>query len=252
MNQAKATYNAVIVTVKGNLGKRGYINASYTRSNAYDNGSIYPTATLTSQYWGPSPYDAPNRFSMTETYFVPSPGRNNAFLNRLTGGWELSSSTILQSGYPFTVYTSDPFEPIFNAQGQVGGMQPGSGDYNADGHNYDFPNAPSTGYSQPHGRQAYLSGLFPASAFGIPAMGTEGNELSNRLRGPGFAVTNFGLIKSNRIKERVDLQLRFEFYNLFNRPNLTGMVSDLSSASFGQATSQYNPRWVQFGFNLVF
>jgi hypothetical protein len=251
-NQATATYNSVVVAVKGNLGKRGYINASYTRSRAYDDGGIYPTANPINQYWGPSPYDAPSRFSMTETYFVPSLGRDNAFLNRLTGGWELSSSTILQSGYPFTVYTSAPFEPILNAQGQVVGMKPGSGDYNADGVNYDFPNAPSSGYSQPHSRQAYLNGVFPASAFGIPAMGNEGNELSNRLRGPGFAVTNFGLTKNNRIKERVNLLFRFEFYNLFNRPNLTGMVSDLSSASFGRATSQYNPRWVQFGLNIVF
>jgi hypothetical protein len=252
MNQARATYNAVVVTVKGQLGKRGFINASYTRSRAYDNGQQYPTSNPISQYYGPSPFDAPNRLSMTETYFVPSLGRNNAFLNRLTGGWELSSSTILQSGNPFTVYTGAPFAPIFDAGGQVVGMQPTSGDYNADGHNYDFPNAPSTGYQQPTGRQAYLNGLFPASAFGVPVMGTEGNEQTNRFRLPGFAVTNFGLTKSNRIKERVDLKFRFEFYNLFNRPNLTGMVSDLSSGSFGRATSEYNPRWVQIGFNLTF
>jgi hypothetical protein len=252
-NQSKAAYDALIVGVKGNFGKRGYINASYTRSRSWDNASIYPTPIMTSQYYGPSPTDAPNRFSMLATYFVPSLGRNNAFLYRLTGGWELSESTVLQSGYPFTVYTSAPFEPIFNSTGTaVIGEQPGGGDYNADGDDYDFPNAPSTGYSQSHGRQAYLSGLFPASLFGIPALGTEGNELSSRFRQPGFALTNFGLTKSNRIKERLDLQFRFEFYNVFNRPNLTGMVSDLSSASFGQATSQYQPRWVQFGVSFVF
>lgn len=251
-NQATATYNAVILALRGDFGKRGYINASYTRSSAYDNGGIYPTANPVTQYWGPSPYDAPNRLSLTEAFFVPALGQNNALLRRLTGGWELSSSTILQSGYPFTVYTSAPFEPIFNAQAQVVGMQPGSGDYNADGVNYDFPNAPSGGYQQPTSRHAYLGGLFPASLFGVPTMGTEGTEKSNRFRGPGFAVTDFGLIKANSITERMDLEFRFEFYNLFNRPNLTGMVSDLSSASFGTATSQYNPRWVQFGVNLRF
>jgi len=251
-NQSTGTYNAVILAVRGKLGRRGRINASYTRSSAYDNGLAYPTALITSQYWGPSPYDAPNRFSMTESYFVPTLGHDNAVLSRLTGGWELSSSTILQSGYPFTVYTSAPFEPIFNEQGQVVGEQPGGGDYNADGDNYDFPNAPSSGYSQPHSRQAYLNGLFPVSAFPVPALGTEGNELSNRFRGPGFARTDLALIKSTQIKERVNLELRFEFYNIFNRPNLTAMVSDLSSASFATATSQYNPRWLQFGANLRF
>jgi Carboxypeptidase regulatory-like domain/TonB dependent receptor-like, beta-barrel len=251
-NQSSATYNALIVAVKGNLGKRGFISASYTRSSSWDNGSQYPMPILTNQYWGPSPYDAPNRFSMAESYFVPTLRPNNAFLNRLTGGWELSSTTALQSGYPFTVYTRAPFQPIFDAQGNVVGMQPGSGDYNADGHNYDFPNVPSTGYKQPTSRQAYLNGLFPASSFGIPAMGTEGNELSNRFSGPGFADIDFAVMKDNHIGERVGLQLRFEFYNLFNRPNLSGMVSDLSSSSFGRTTSQLNPRWLQLSASITF
>ena len=86
-NQAKANYNAVVIAYKGHFGKRGYLDASYTRSMANDNGGIYPTSNLLSQYYGPSPDDAPNRFSMTGTYFVPSAAPNNVFLNRVTGGW---------------------------------------------------------------------------------------------------------------------------------------------------------------------
>jgi Carboxypeptidase regulatory-like domain len=255
-NQSRSTYNAVTVALKGNWSNRGFLTAAYTRSSAWDNAETYPNFLLTNQYWGPSPHDAPNRFSLTGSYFVPSLGGNNAFVNRLTGGWELASNTIFQSGYPFTVYTSAHFAPIFNSAGQVVGERAGGGDYNADGVNFDFPNIPSTGYSQPHSRQAYLNGLFPVSAFTMPAMGTEGNELSNRFCGPNFADEDLALIKNNRITERLGLQFRFEFYNLSNRPNLftsstSGVVEDLSNGNFGRATTQHNPRYLQFALDLT-
>lgn len=47
---------------------------------------------------------------------------------------------VLQPDLPFTVYTSAPFLPVFNSSGQVIGNT--GGDYNADGFNYEVPNAP--------------------------------------------------------------------------------------------------------------
>jgi hypothetical protein len=131
-------------------------------------------------------------------------------------------------------------------------MQPGSGDYNADGFDYDYPNAPSTGYKTATSRSAYLNGLFTAADFPVPTMGTEGNEVANGFRGPGFAETDFALLKNDKIGERVALQLRFEFYNVFNRPNLNGVDSNLPDGTFGRSTSQYNPRWIEFGIKLSF
>jgi hypothetical protein len=251
--QSSARYNAAIFAVKGKLLKESLtIDASYTRSSGYDNAATYPTAILTSQYWGPSPDNAPNRVSMTVNYIFPSLGKSNGLLNRVMGGWELSSPTILQSGYPFTVYTSAPFEPVFNSQGKVVGTQPGSGDYNADGNNNDFPDVPSTLYNTARNRKAFLSGIFPASAFGLPAMGAEGNELSNRFVGPSYAQTDISLSKSTSITERSKFIFRGEFFNVFNHPNLNSMVSDLSSSSFGKVTSQSAPRWIQFTGRITF
>ncbi len=61
-----------------------------------------------------------------------SPNAGKGLVGRAAGGCSLSGTTILQSGYPFTVDTTAPFEPVFNASGQVTGMAQGSGDYNAD------------------------------------------------------------------------------------------------------------------------
>ena len=50
-NQAKANYNAVVIAYKGHFGKRGYLDASYTRSMANDNGGIYPTSNPQPILW---------------------------------------------------------------------------------------------------------------------------------------------------------------------------------------------------------
>lgn len=258
-NQSTSRYNALILSLQGKVANKGFISVNYTRSSAWDDANQYPTPLIIpSQDWGPSPENAPNHFSLLGTYFIPALN-NKGLANRLTGGWDISSNTILQSGYPFSVYTSAPFEPIFNSSHTaVIGEQPGGGDYNGDGDTYSYPDV--TSYSQPHSRKSYLNGLFPLSQFSAPALGTEGNELSNRFTGPGFAQTDIVMRKDNIIKEQLHLQLRFEFYNIFNHPNLwdgavsdtNGVVGDLSNASFGKANAQHDPRWVQFGGRLTF
>ena len=86
--------------------------------------------------------------------------------------------------------------------------------------------------------------------------------MSDRFNGPGFAQTDIVMRKNNDLLSdgRLALQLRFEFYNIFNRPNLwdgatsatNDVVGDLSSASFSKATAQHSPRYIQFGGRLTF
>ena len=59
-------------------------------------------------------------------------------------------------------------------------------------------------------------------------------------------------MKNNRLTERVNLALRFDFFNLFNRPNLNGVDSSLADATFGQSIAIFNPRWLELGLKLSF
>ncbi len=249
-NGAEGSYNALIIDAHGRFGTRGYFNASYTRSKSTDDSQIYPTFTNLSQYKSPSIWDAPNRFSLSLSYEVPGTKSAGAFVDRLTNGWVISDITLLQSGTPYVVFTDAPFQPIFGADGSVIGITPQSGDYNADGYNYDYPNA--TSYAQATNRHAYLTGVFSAGQFPQPALGQEGNERPYRFRGPGYADSDISLLKNTRVAEQVNLQFRFDFFNLFNRPNLAGFDTDLASSTFGTATSQFNPRWLQLGLKLSF
>ena len=249
-NDRYSNYNGVIIAGRARFGSRGFITASYTRSSSKDDTQVYPTWTNPAQYYGPSVWDAPNRMSLGWNFTLPGLHQGHGFLGRVTGGWSISGISILQSGYPFTVNTTATFAPLKNAAGQFVGYGTGSGDFNANGDNNDYPNVQS--YNMLRTRQAFLSGVFTPGQFTNPAFGQEGNEKWGQFRNPKFAETDAALLKDTRITERVQLQLRFEFFNIFNYANLNSITSDLSSATFGRSTSQALPRWIQLGANLRF
>ena len=96
---------------------------------------------------------------------------------------------------------------------------------------------------------------FQASAFPLPALGQDGNLGRNMYFGPGYANTNFNVVKHFPLPflgEQGKLDFRAEFFNLFNRVNLSSIQGDLSSSQFGRATTALGARNVQFGLRLAF
>lgn len=249
-NDRQSRFDAMIVGLRTRFARNGFVNVFYTRSSSKDDTQVYPVATNPYQYYGPSIWDSPNRLSITASYLIPGLNQGHGFAGRVTGGWTASGTTILQSGHPFTVNTTAAFQPVRDANGNIIGISAASGDYNADGVNNDYPNV--TTYAMGNSRQAYLNGVFPKSNFTVPTLGTEGNELWGQFRNPGFAETDASLSKDTNITERLRLQLRFEFYNVFNRVNLNGVNANLSSSTFSRATSQLNPRNIQIGAKIMF
>jgi len=249
-NDRQSRFDAVTLSVRTRFAKTGFINASYTRSSSKDDTQVYPSPLNPYQYYGPSVWDAPNRLSLNASYTLAGLNQGRGFAGQITGGWTLSWLTVLQSGYPFTVSTSAAFSPIKDANGNFIGYAPTSGDYNADGDNYDYPNV--TSYSMLTGRNADLTGVFTKANFPQPAFGSEGNEKWGQFRNPGYADNDIAASKDARITERLKLQLRFEFYNAFNRVNLGGISANLTSSVFGRSTSQLNPRNVVISAKIMF
>jgi hypothetical protein len=258
-NNRYGNFAAVIFDLRGRFS-HGFFDASYTRSSSKDDAGTYPTASNPGNYYGPSPWDAPNRFSLTMNYQIPGLNGGKDLVGHLTGGWGISGTSIFQSGYPFTVINTSNFVPTCvsavltcpSAGNQINGLAPNSGDYNADGDNYDYPNV--TGYQQGNSKSAFLNGVFsnPTSQFTQPKIGTEGNEKQNLFRGPNFSETDAAIYKDNRFKERFNFQIRFEFYNIFNRTNLETMDTNPLDANFGKATGQLLGRWWDIAGRFTF
>jgi len=268
-------YQAVIAAVKGRFARRGFLTASYTHGKAMDNWENYPIAYPFYHFYAPSPWDVPNRFSLGASYLLPGEHLANSIARHVLGGWTLAGTTILQSGYPFTVTTGAPLAisttaadgaPLtsqnYAAEMAAGNLRfaPGSGDFNADGNNNDYPNV--TGYSQKNSRKDYQvgngifptcpGGILPCGQFTLPVPGQEGNQTPYQFRNPGYADTDLTVKKVIAIWESVNLELRFDTFNLFNRVNLTGVDTNLQDGTFGQTSSTNPPRNMLLGARINF
>jgi hypothetical protein len=209
---------------------------------------------------GLADFDVSKRFTLDNVWELPSPFKNRIG-KTILGGWRVSNIVVLQSGLPFTVYTSAPFQlgtdPNTNQIINIGG------DYNADGYNYDVPNAPARGVIKTSNRSDFMATLVngvqgPApfglpGNFPVPVPGQEGNLGRNTYIGPGYANVSSEFAKAVTIKERYTVEFRADIFNLFNRVNLAQPVADLSNTTqFGQATVQTVPRSEQFGLRVSF
>jgi hypothetical protein len=264
-NNRHSNYESIFFEFKGRFSRRGFFDASYTRSRSQDDASVYPAEANPNQYYGLSPWDVPNRFSLTLNYELPGLNGGQGFVGHATGGWGISGTSVFQSGYPQMIWTTASFQPICqnasaacpSAGNQMVGYAPSSGDFNADGDTagaagvgVDYPDVSS--YRQGTSKSAFLTGSFSAGQFTPPAFGSQGNEKPNQFRSPNFAETDLNFYKNTHITERVNLQFRFEFFNIFNRVNLTQFDNNLADGTFGKATGQQLPRNWQFGARLSF
>jgi len=75
--------------------------------------------------------------------------------------------------------------------------------------------------------------------------GTFGTAGMNSLIGPGYVDTDVTLAKLFNVHEQQNLQLRFEFFNVFNHTNFMAPVNALNSAQFGQVQASNPARIIQ-------
>src|SRR5206468_2728153 len=97
------------------------------------------------------------------------------------------------------------------------------------------------------------------AAFSIPLSGTFGSAGRNILRGPKYYNLDLAVLKETRPTEKMTMQLRAEFFNILNHPNLAppNAVFDASSptggTNFGVISSTIAPeRQIQFGLRVGF
>ncbi len=273
-NSANSSYNGLTLSMRKIFSHGLTFQTSYTFGKAIDyinargagSGSVYGSvidAYDVARQRGLSDNDVRQKLSFNFVVTLPSLAQTYKPIQYALGGWELSSLAILQSGLPFTVFTSAPFQPVWNNASCADILTAGcqivgntGGDYNADGTNYDVPNAPGFGANKSYNRSDYIRGLFTSSDFPAPPLGQEGDLGRNVFHGPGLAQVDLSLLKNFRIpwfvKEGARLQFRAEVYNLFNRVNLNSVDSDLTSGTFGLATSTFTPRVIQFAGRIEF
>ncbi len=232
------------------------------------------------QDYGPSEFDVTHRFTLTGLWNIPGPKAGGA-LNKVLGGWALNTIVSLQSGRPFDVYCGQYWFNgcDFNMDGLPYDRPNRPAGINTAGFsNSQFVNglfgSPVLSFSPsgssrgsaaiqvfcPDHSQTY-SGLNSILDYGpvnsgpgaqcVP-VGEDGNLSRNAFRGPSFKDVDLSLVKTTAVSERVKVEFRAEAFNLFNRVNLYNPIGDMSSQYFGQSTTAFPARELQFGLKIMF
>lgn len=271
-------YNSLQAGLKKKLSKGLQFTANYTWSHSFDNGSGFENTSfggggfgglsatraynpyLPASNFGSSIYDARNRLVIGYVYELPHPRTDNRLLNRATKGWTISGITTFQSGFPMDVIDSSAWS-LHNYPG------------NSDFAGMDVPNlvAPvqyldprktnaSTGTAEWFSATPFV-GYCPTNnnAPGCVPAGTFGNAPRNVLHGPGINNWDFQLFKDTNFTESTRLELRIEFYNVFNHENFWagGIVNNVQAPNFGQAIADnpstgQGPRLIQLAAKFYF
>ena len=210
-----STYHALQATVRSRSwhGISGF--AGYTFSKSLDDASdgidfnfatvAFPqdSNNLHAEH-GPSNFDTRHRFTAAFSYEVP-----RIASSRWGEGWQLNTIVTAQSGRPVPIVSAndtsglefDQFPSPSNFH-QRPNVVPGVNPINS-----NWRSAPDV--------IGYLNG----AAFVDPPLGTFGNLGRNEIYGPSFRNVDFSVGKMTRITESTYLQLRVEFFNIFNHPN---------------------------------
>jgi hypothetical protein len=259
--QAPTLGDSIYHSLQTRLEKRfrsgGILLASYTWSKF-----ISTTDTLTSWLEGTgvggiqnnnnlrgerslTSFDVPHRAVVSYVLDLPI-GKGKRLLanasgleNKLVSGWGINGITTFQSGFPlpFTSAQASVFSSTFGGGGSRPNVIAGC-DKSVSG-----------------SAQSRLTHWFNTACFSQPPQFGFGNESRTdpNLRSSGINTWDVSLFKSTPITERVALQFRAEFFNLFNRVQFGSPGTALGTAQFGLVTSQLNqPRLIQFALRLQF
>jgi hypothetical protein len=287
-NNAHSSYNAMQSSLSGTVPRGGPgISASYTWSKALDNTSLVlggtgSTGAVTSGFSqnpydthpekGPSNFDASHSFnlSVAQDLHLESASWLSGVSRKVTYGWEVLSISSISSGAPFTVFS--------------GIQQTGYGSNGVDRPDQIAKPSLSTarknradyfGHGGNNGPDYFSIPIYVDGGSG-PNQGRFGALGRNTFRGPAFYDYDFALIKDTPFgrrksgAERMDLQFRSEFFNLFNIVNMglpanilgvnvvtlpdgskTGQIS--TNNGFGMISKTAgNSRQIQFSLKLIY
>jgi len=233
-------YNAMQLAVSRRAARGFGYSLAYTFSRTTDDGSsrleILPNAFDDSGYYGTSALDRPHILITQMSYRTPELRSAPAILRGVFGDWSLGGVVQAQSGAPFSVTTTV----------DVAGVGAGSG-----AQFYNIVGDPNTGRTDFDPKTGAV--WFNKAAFQIPTAGTYAtNWERNTMRQPGFWDLHMSLRKSVRLVNSHRAELRWDVFNVLNRPTLDNAQTNPTLADFGLITSKTGSRTMQIGLQYIF
>jgi Carboxypeptidase regulatory-like domain/TonB dependent receptor len=253
-----STYHSLQVTVERRFAGAGSLLVTYTNAKLISDtdtltnwletgsGSIQDNTNLKKER-SLSSQDVPQRLVISYVLDLPV-GRGKRFLSnadgymdKIVGGWGIDGVTTFQKGFPLVFSNSAAnYTTLFGAGSRPNVVAGCNKSSRASG-------------------SAKLNEWFNTACFTSPADFTFGNEarVDPTLRSSGVNNFDFAVFKRTRFgpDEKLGLEFRTEFFNLFNRTQFAPPNTSVGSSNFGVVSSTYpgtNPRLIQFGLKFAF
>jgi outer membrane receptor protein involved in Fe transport len=216
INQFESTawsnYNALQLTLKMRSWHGLTSQVNYTWSHSLDNASdgedYVPNASQPDNSFDPraekanSNFDRRQSFNWNFTYEFPN------FDSKLLSGWAIDGLLRVSTGQPYNLNSFEGFN--------------GTGEF------FERPDVVGDPFSGTSTPGAVLNlGAFAAPCDWDPVNGVcFGNAHFGSLRrnafvGPSFHNFDFSISKNTKFGERLEMQFRADFFNLFNHPNFS-------------------------------
>jgi hypothetical protein len=232
-SEGTSNYNSAQVMLRTSNHHGLTAQGSYTYGHALDvvsgtRGFAPQNSRNLGGDYGNADFDVRHTFNGYVVYEVP---KFTDHAKRLTSGWQGNAFVSAFTGTPVAVKLGTSTDRSQTGEFQDRPNQIGSP---AAGLDRDLftPNTP--------GASPYVQWI-TKTAFAPAPLGTFGTMQRNSVRGPAFSTVDAALVKNTSIREGINLQLRAEMFNIFNRTNLANpSVGTLSSSTFGRSTSTRN------------
>ena len=235
-NAATSDYHAMQAQFNRRLAKRFQALLSYTWAHSIDTASD-DALDMSNPTRGSSSFDVRHSLSSALTYELPAPARN-AVLQGVLGNWSIDGLVQARSAPPVNIVASSYAVMAGAFENIRPDVVPGVPFYIDDS-------------KAPGGR------LINKAAFVTPPGGRQGMLGRNVLRGFGAYQIDLGVRRQFSVRgDQMKLQLRADFFNIFNHPNFGSPSGNLSSGMFGKPTrtlaASLGSGGINGGFNPLF
>lgn len=158
---------------------------------------------------------------------------NSAIARGIIGGWQVSTILTGQTGQPADI--NQPTARSSSRPDYIGGEPIFSTEQSRE--TLQFINAAAFA-------------RVPESSFGASIR--PGNLGRNAIRSPGLVNVDFSFGKNFSITEKTRLQIRADMFNSLNHTNLSGLVTNIESSSFGRLNGTRGAREIQLNAKITF
>jgi outer membrane receptor protein involved in Fe transport len=294
-NVSNASYNSLQASLNRQLVDshylgRTYFTLAYTYAHSIDNVSGFRQRNSQIPSYQPnlfrasSDQDIRQRITFSGGWDLPFDRLSGP--KRLTHGWSLFPIVTWHTGQPFDVFANLGEQYTYNAEGPSGAGDPTNIHANIVGPlntlnprtTQTINGTPGQYYFNPNSLSNAQCGdptcvpgpgVFPADSQvqADPTLATYGTLPRNFFRGPSYINFDLAFSKTTAITERVKLEFRAEFFNIFNHANFMnpGLINygngtfsggaggtNPNSGLFGQITSTFDPRIIQLAGRFSF